>query len=110
MNLSDNLCKLSISERLFILIIGLQNDIKIKCKSGNYYSIIVGGHKGLINCIVKHCNTQYPIIITPITTVCIHILFWLFMSCSKCNGIEGLFISKLQFMFVVSNLMEGENI
>lgn len=32
------------------------------------------------------------------------------MSCSKCNGIEGLFISKLQFMFVVSNLMEGENI
>lgn len=75
MNLSDNLCKLSISERLFILIIGLQNDIKIKCKSGNYYSIMVTVHKGLINCIVKHCNTQYPIIITPITTVSIVYIF-----------------------------------
>ena len=73
MNLSDNLCKLSISERLFILIIGFQNDIKIKCKWGNYYSIMVG-HKGLINCIVKQCIIQYqPIIniITPPSTISI---------------------------------------
>ena len=73
MNLSDNLCKLSISERLFILIIGFQNDIKIKCKCGNYYSIMVG-HKGLINCIVKQCIIQYqPIIniITPPSTISI---------------------------------------